>query len=97
MWTLESGSTGRRDEHNRQTRLVHLYRLTLMKTIAKGKRFHLWLSRYEYAWFELWTSWDYHGYTASVTLLTIELGLEWRWAKKREGIKRDGWNWLIAR
>ena len=60
-----------------------------MKTIASGKRWHLWISRYQ-AWFELWANWDYHNYVLSMTILTVEIGWEWVWVKSRDNLKKGG-------
>jgi len=68
-----------------------------MKTIASGKRWHLWISRYQWAWFELWASWDYHNYTLSTTVLTVEIGWEWVWLKSRDNLKKGGRQIMWAR
>lgn len=62
-----------------------------MKTLLRGKNWVLWVSRYE-MWIELCCQWDYHNYTASITILTFEIGFEWVWRKKRD-LKKNGFSW----
>ena len=68
-----------------------------MKTLLNGNRFHLWCSRYEWAWLECRAVWDYHNIIASVTVLTLELGIEYIWKKSRPETRKKNYGFTINR
>lgn len=67
-----------------------------MKTIFKFPRFHLFLTRYEWAYLEFWAKWDYHNIIISCTILTFEVGFVYVWRKTRDDLKKKTiqWCWI---
>ena len=61
-----------------------------MKTLLRLNRWHLWVAREPWVWFEVWLSWDYHNYIISASFLTIQLGWEWVWKESRNGLGFGG-------